>query len=543
MQLNYADGLSPFFAAAGVVSRSGGSKTVKFHDGGETWLAKLYYQDSGIVNPGPRLPTGTRWEFDTMREYRIAILRNPDEDAVGEQKMNAHLRPRWQGMQVEKDDGSRFRLNIPRGITEGVNVRLNGSNIDIWRYQTLLREAAAALGINPDHFVDPHESSTVQDGERYVRVHTDASGPIHARDGPIAEMGHLLEHDREGYRKVVQNDADEDGRALPGYYHTVTLGPKRVREAFPSHSLPTEVKHYYAREALSMPKDNPLRHPKLGVSYQVSRWDESLGVAPEDLEQIERELDRTVHAVLIEAGIDPSPTHGSGPYIEDAYFDAETREGFEEPPALDLTHIRQEQESVVVRNLTDGLSPVEWESLQTLVTDGGSVSPADIADEHGRHVGSVRRALNRIDEMVEREYGTVSLKSSFVAELVHDAVKEARDANRRVVDAAGKALAAAERGLDETTSALLTWCSKHDIDVDSRGEAIERIRMGEVERGPVGTDANGSRYPIVSRKLRKALDLWTDAGRDPGKFRSATVEFSLSGSRGVRRVPAFEVLR
>ncbi|MFC7087919.1 hypothetical protein ACFQI5_13565 [Mammaliicoccus vitulinus] len=48
-----------------------------------------------------------------MREYRIAILRNPDEDAVGEQKMNAHLRPRWQGMQVEKDDGSRFRLNIP----------------------------------------------------------------------------------------------------------------------------------------------------------------------------------------------------------------------------------------------------------------------------------------------------------------------------------------------------------------------------------------------------------------------------------------------
>jgi len=41
----------------------------------------------------------------------------------------------------------------------------------------------------------------------------------------IAGLAHLLENDRQGFRKLVQNDDDEQGRNLPGYYHTVTLGP------------------------------------------------------------------------------------------------------------------------------------------------------------------------------------------------------------------------------------------------------------------------------------------------------------------------------
>jgi len=108
-----------------------------------------------------------------------------------------------------------------------VNVRLSGSNVDLFRYQSLLRSAALALDLNPSHFRDPHDSSSVQDAARYVRVHEDASGPVHARDGPIAQLSHLLEDDRSGYRKVVQNDSNDHGEKLPGYYHTVTLGPER----------------------------------------------------------------------------------------------------------------------------------------------------------------------------------------------------------------------------------------------------------------------------------------------------------------------------
>ena len=264
-------GLDPFFAADRRVKEGSGSQTAEFRDDGEHWVVRLYYQNSGIVHPGSKTPTGTEFRLDEMREYRLAISRHPEEDPAGQQSFNAHLAPRWSGMEVENARGQRRTLDIP--IREGINVKISGSNIDIFRYQELLRSAAEAVEINGWYFEGPHEYSNVQDAERYVRVYCDSSGPVHARDGPIAKLGHLLEHDRTGYRKVVQDDDDPHGQNLPGYYHTVTLGPRRVREAFPSHRFPVEVKHYYAREARSKSKDDPLRHPKLGVSYQVSRWE------------------------------------------------------------------------------------------------------------------------------------------------------------------------------------------------------------------------------------------------------------------------------
>lgn len=43
----------------------------------------------------------------------------------------------------------------------------------------------------------------------------------------------------------------------------------------------------------------------------------------------------------------------------------------------DLTRVRQEQESVVVRHVADGLFETQWEALETLVIDGGEISPTD----------------------------------------------------------------------------------------------------------------------------------------------------------------------
>jgi hypothetical protein len=312
--------LAPYFAADSQVKAGGGSQKAGFEVDDERWVCKLYYQDSGIVHPGRETPTGTPFRIEELREFRLHVSRHPEEDPVGEQDFNAHLMPRWQGMEVQSDDGEVSELSIPDEIDEAVAIRVQGSNIEFQRYETLLRKAADAVGINDWYFVDTHPFtfSTVIDAERYVRLHKDASGPVHARDGPIASMAHLLEDDRSGYRKVVQNDDDEHGRNLPGYYHTVTLGPKRVQSAFPDHTFPREVKHYYAREAVSMPSESPLAHPKVGASYQVSRWEQAIGV--DELDELERQLDQTVHSVLAEAGIQIHAGE-AGPYVEDAYFD------------------------------------------------------------------------------------------------------------------------------------------------------------------------------------------------------------------------------
>ena len=532
------EGLDAFFAADAEVKSAGGSKTRQFSFDGEHWQVKLYYQPSGLVHPGSELPSGREFRLDEMREYRLQVERRSDEDPTGEQSFNAHLAPRWPGVEAERNDGSRVPVSMPDGLGEAVNVKVQGSNIDVTRYLDLLQEAAAAVGINRRYFdqLDPH--SNVQDAERYVRLDRDASGPVHARHGPIASLGHLLEDDRSGYRKVVQDDSGRDaGDPLPGYYHTVTLGQRRVREAFPSHSLPVEIKHYYARRAADKDGDDPLSHPKLGVSYQVSRWDGTLDADEDGLAQLQRELDRTLHAVLIDAGLEIAPEHGDGPYFPDAYFDVELGEA-EEPPTLNLSDIRHEQESIVVRQLADdGLSDVELEALGTLVADGGTVSPADIAEEHSRNTQSVRRALRRLDELVERKYGEVSLSSSYIAELVHDTVQEARDIHRRTVDATGKALVAAERGLDERTSALLAWCASRGVDVNTRGEAVERVRMGEVERGSIGNP-----YGPLRRRLRTALDLWTDAGREEAALRQAEVSFRFQDESRKRFVPFWRLL-
>ncbi|WP_435124057.1 MarR family transcriptional regulator [Halobaculum sp. D14] len=548
MQANFDGGLDPYFAAARIVADSGGSRVTEFTADGERWTAKLYYQESGVVHPGDRTPQGTPWEFDTIREYRIAVDRHGDEDPTGQQGFNAHIRPRWQGMKVERDDGTRFELDIPDSITEGVNVRLDGSNVDARRYLPLLRKAARALDLNPDHFADPHDSSSVRDAERYVRLDKDASGPVHARDGPIVQLAHVLENDREGYRKLVQNDETERGENQPGFYHTVTLGPERVTEVFPSHSTPKEVKHYFALDAADRDDNDPLAHPKLGASYQVSRWDGKIGVSDDALAQLETELDETVHAVLDEAGMTMTadvdgddPGNSDGTYVVDPYFPAENGE-HAEPPELNLTQIRNEQEHIVVRELTatGGLSPVQEEIFGSLVTDGGTVSPADIAEEHGRHVGSVRRALREIDELVDRKYGEVALKSNYIAEMVHEAVQEAREAERTMADAAGQALLAAERGLDEATSALQTWLAAHDVETDSRREAVEKIRLGEVGDKPASGTFN--RYPRVVSELRDALKRWTDAGRDAAGFRQAVVTWTYAESRGKRQQTVADLL-
>jgi hypothetical protein len=507
------DELAPFFACNSRIKAGDGSVTGQFEDDGERWVARLSFQESNIVNPGMTTPQGTEFSIQTIHEYRLKVYRHPDEDSAGQRDFTAHLAPRWPGMQGEKNDGSTVDIPVPDGFGEGVNCKVQGSNIEFDRYPDLLAFGFDAVGVRARYFSTPHPSSNILDAERYVRLHRDESGPVHAREGPITALAHLLESDREGYRKMVQQDDDGHGRNLPGYYHTATLGPKRIREAWADHDLPKEVKHYYAREALSKPDDHPLAHPKLGASYQVSRWDETL--AFDSLDTLNDELEETVLSVLKDSGIDIAP-EGTGPYFPGAYFQPEIAENPRTIPSLDVTRIRSEQESVVVRHLADGFSPVQWESLETLVTDGGNVSPADIADENERHVGSVRRALGKMEDMVERQYSEVGLKSDYVAEMVRDAVQEAREKARAAVETSAQAIEAAERGTSQAMAEWVAWCNRYGIDISNRTDSL-RLDLGDLD-----ADAD----PAPGYLLREALSVWKHAGQDPARLRTAQVRYN-----------------
>lgn len=505
-------GLTPFFALDSVVKANSGTTKVPFKSNDERWTAQLRYQDSGVIPPdNGKTPSGVNWSLHEPREYRIDVERHESEDETGQQSFNCHVKPRWQGMTAEDDYGNIHQINIPDDIEEAINIRVQGSNIHFLRYRHLIKDAFKALDINPKYVAKPHEHSNLGDGERYVRLPGNVSGPIHARDGPLVKMGHLLEHDRQGYRKLVQNDDDEHGNNLPGYYHTVTLAEKRIREAFPNHSLPKESKHYYARQALKLPDDHPLANPKVGASFQRSLHDEKYGVSDEELEQLIHELDQTVLSILNEAGIN---IHSTDEFIAEPYFDAELTEDGPQPISLDLTQVKHEQENIVVRYLSDGLSPVQWEAIETLVTDGGEIAPADIAERNDRHIESVYRALADMDDLVHREYSKVALKSDYIAEMVHEAVTEAQDAVKRAADTSAKAMHAAERGMDETMSAFIAWAARNGIDVNGKRDARMILRFNEKPS-----------QKVLSRTLKFGLDRWRKVGLDEKRYREAQVRF------------------
>lgn len=381
--------------------------------------------------------------------------------------------------------------------------------------------------MNAHYFDDVHPYSNIQDAERYVRLHRDSSGPVHARDGPLVGLAHVLESDRSGYRKLVQNDTDGHGNKLPGYYHTVTLDAARITEAWPEHDLPKEVKHYYAREAFQADPDDPLAHPKLGASYQVSRWDDTLRW--DDLDKLNRELEEAVHSILENAGLDSAPQRGGGAFVEDAYFEADLHKPASPPTTLDLASIQQEQKNVVIEYLSDGLTDVQIESLETLVTDGGQVSPDEIADEHGRHVGSVRRALRGIEDLVDRGYGEVGLRSDYIGEMVYQAVADARDA---VKNAANTVVDAARQDrVSETWARFQAFCDRYGVDFRRRGEDAT-LDLGRF-------DPNDD--PDPEYLVRQAYNLWDDAKQDLARFRAATVTYRRPHGAG-SSAPAFRYL-
>jgi len=506
---NFADGLDPYFACDAVVKQGGGSATGRFDHKGESWVATLSFKNCGFKHPGDTTPSGTPFKIQTIREFELTVA--SEEDTVGERDFYAKISPRWDGIESEKSDGTTHKMSVP--FDEGVNVRITGSNIEFPEYLKLLQRAASALSIRRSYFANPHDSSNVQQAERYVRIAKDESGPVHARDGPLARLGHLLESDRHGSRRTEQTDMDGRGEQSPGYRHQVGVDEVRIQEVWPHHALPKQVKHYYAREHKSMPSDHPLSHPKVGGIYYPTLWrdsDQNLGVSPSDLQQLTEELDEAVLGILHDAGI---PVTTTVPFVEDAYFDAELSDRQRQVVELPLQDIKERQESVVISNVADGMSPVEWEALEVLVTDGGKVAPTDIAESGDFHVDSVYRALDRIDQMIQREYGSVELRSSYVGELVHDAVTSAKERTRNAVEAGAKALAAAERGLDQRTSAFVAWASQH---CESWRESEDGVA---IDFGEVEADTLDDARQEIRRELREGKQLWDEMRNDEMKWR------------------------
>jgi len=521
-------GLEPFYAAEKIVRESDGAKRARCRVDGHTVSLTLYYQESGIGalnHPSSAL--------DTIREFRIAWEVVADDDDVGERSGNIHIAPRTPDMTDESGEP----ISTPEDLT-GVNCRVLGSNFPLEQYGELLHRATQALGFDSRYFAEERihqEYSNIQDAARYVRLIRNHSGSIHAVDGVLARISNLLANDREGYRKHVADDTE-----VPGYYHTATIGPKRASELVDQHHLPKEFKHYLAREADSLDRSSPLYHPKVEAALQTSRANDPIRWDQRD--RVGRELDEALLNLLQWEGFPVTdddldeddrdggePPGGRGPYVEDQYFEAETsrrqRRLLDDP----TPQLKNRQETLVMRHIADGIEESDRDVLDVLVTDGGEVSPIEVADTTGWHIETVYRAIDRLEDLVEHHYGELSLRSHHIASQVAEYVQAARESAEDAAETLARSLEH-EVGLELSNDALLEWVDRFGIDVEDRRDAQLALRFGKVEM-------SRDEFTVA---LTTGLYQWMKAGWERERFVNAEVNVRLTD--GHYRVPARQLL-
>lgn len=150
------DNLAPHYALDKAVKDIDGSKRVRFDRDGETWVAVLSYDESGLK---PR--DHPDYWLETVREHQITV--HAVDDTAGKRKASYQIAPRWSDMESKGDSPDPSTPNIV-----GVNVKTQGAKLDFDAYPELLRQAADALGINSGYFTGEHSYSNIYQAETYV---------------------------------------------------------------------------------------------------------------------------------------------------------------------------------------------------------------------------------------------------------------------------------------------------------------------------------------------------------------------------------------
>lgn len=412
-------GLKPFYAIDSVIKNHDGwetegkpSETMQF--GGEEYALVLDYQDSGI-DPWE----SPEFQLENVREYRFYFVSKDSphySEAPADQQDrikggSVHIAPRWPDM---TSDGS--PINVPDYGAPYVNAEIQGSNIDHRAYNDLLCRIFDAFGINGEYAANPHPDSNIQDLARYVRLDRGSSGSLFGSTGPLARTHAVIESDREGYRKHV-----EDHREIPGYYVTTSIRGTVANQIIRGHDLGKECKHYYPNHPSEYDPNDAPYHPKFEVSYQTSLTEDT--VRWNDLDDAIRELDETVVNMLDWADIAPDADNNVWVGF-DPYWTVENTTKSRKMVKCPLPEIENEQERRVM-SLWGDMTESDRSVTELLLTDGGEVSPQAAAEQTGNTYRTIREVVNRMDGLIRHTYGSLEIESKHIQQELQKRVEAA----------------------------------------------------------------------------------------------------------------------
>jgi len=464
-------GLAPYYAMDRLIKEWGdrwqstGKPTAEFELQGERWATCFDYSKSGLdpwENP--------EFQIEQVREFRIYFTSKASPKYSGERADRdmrvkggtITIRPRWPDLTA---DGK--PVSVPDYGGPYLDVQIQASNLPHEEYLTLLQRVMHAYGISSRYFEHPHPDSHINDMAYYVRLKRGDSGPLYAPDGPIARAHTLIQGDRTGYRKHV-----EDNTKIPGYYITATVEDEKAGDLIRGHKLGKELKHYYPEEPQQYNKNEAPHHPKFEVSYQTKRTEKT--VRWSDLQDARRELEETILNCLDWCGL--ATTAESDSFVDfDPFWSVENTHESRRMVKCPLPEIKSEQEHRVMK-LWGEMTDADRGVIELLLTDGGKVSPKEAAEETGNTYRTIRTVINRMEGLIRHTYGEMELESKKVQQELLKRVRAAGERFENEIETSVWQLAdAADERAREAWSRLRR---KYAISVLDRDDCRKLLQVG-----------------------------------------------------------------
>lgn len=494
----------------------------------ENWTFDVYYSQ-GKIDPLDRFGIENS---RGMYEWRLVGR------GEGERKASFHIRPRfagmkhvdsgesidtpWQGFWPELDD-------LDDQDTEGVDVVAQGSNVEPDRYPYILHgivdHVISQAGNHwNDSYLKPSQingnHSKISVYERYVRLtRTFAKKLTHKGSYFWRLMYHLA--GEQGAEMEFRVDNSE----IIGYNHRMLLTKSAARK-LPGQRFGKQLKVYQPQHVRKSEDGDPLYHPKFGALFKKGKNDESSiklntsGVAWKDREDLTRELEGTIINTLEHSGV---PTDNSIAFVPDDHFQATTTD---DPVQLveDVTpELEAEQEAIIVKTFRD-LTDADLDILDQLAGDGGEAHYEDIADDTGRSVSTIYRAIERMNEIVESNNGYVRAKSQKLLDDLGEILSVTKQQQEATIKAASQLLDLDERVIGRLSASMKKWLAKYAAELEADDDGRIRLKIESIMSRLRYGD-----HPHIGEVLTDGLTAWAATGNDAVEFRNGVVEYRTPG--------------
>ena len=442
-----------------------GKPTATTSFNGEEYALTLDYDKSGL-DPWD----APEFQLESVREFRAYFVATDSphysgRDADKDDRVHGGtitIRPRWPGITSDGEP-----VSVPDYGAPYLDVQVQASNIPHQEYHTLVKRVFAAFDISPRYFETPHPDSSISDLAYYVRMERGESGPLFGAEGPIARAHNVIQGDRSGYRKHV-----EDHREIPGYYVTAAIPDQKAHTLIKGHEIGKELKHYYPNHPDAYEPDQAPHHPKFEVSYQTSLTDET--IRWHDLEDTRRELHETLLNCLEWSGFS---TRADAPvWVDfDPYWRLEDTHESRKIVKCPLPDIADDQETRVMQ-LWGDMNESDRDVTEMLLADGGEISPQEASEETGYTYRTIREVVNRMDGLIRHTYGKLELESKKIQQELQKRVRAAGERFEQEIGSAAMDLADAAD--ERARSAWDRWRREYAVSECDADDCRKLFRIG-----------------------------------------------------------------